>query len=143
MVKKSSGYTIVEVLVTIVVGLLFIITAIRLYIVAAQISQASSAYQKADLLAYNNLRSYAYGRAPLWFECTISGGTAEPMVLISSSDPVDGIPGPVTQTVTATAPYGCGGDGDGSSNGLPIKVESIVQYGIAGKTIAHATYASY
>lgn len=143
-IKKTSdeaGFTIVEVLVTLIVGALFIMTMVQLYAVQTQLAASVVAYNNADLLAYNNLRTFAYGKAPTWFSCTYTGGTPDPKVILTSTSPVSGIPSPVTQTVTATAPYGCGGGS--SSIGYPIKVESTVVYGSGGKKVVHATYSTY
>jgi len=138
---QMSGFTIVEVVVTIVITTLFIITISQLAMAQSQISSTMTAYNKADLLAYNNLRTYAYGKAPSWFDCVYSGGSPNAMTLISTTDPVEGIPGPVSQTVIATAPYGCGGDSSGI--GYPIKVVSTVTYGPSAEVVVHATYSTY
>ncbi len=137
----SKGFTIVEVLVTLVIGTLFIIATTQLYVFQTQLAGSVVASNNADLLASNNLRTYAYGKAPTWFQCVYSGGNPVAMTLVSSTSPVSGIPSPVTQTVTATAPYGCGGS---SSNlGYPIRIQSTVTYGPYGKTAVHATYSTY
>ena len=53
----------------------------------------------------------------------------------------------------ASAPYGCkdasSGSGGKSSLGMPVKVESIVEYGLpssgsgSGRKVTHATYAAF
>ncbi len=139
--SQRSGFTIVEVVVTIVITTLFIITISQLAMAQSQISSTMTAYNKADLLAYNNLRTYAYGKAPSWFDCTYSGGSPDEMTLVSTTNPVEGIPGPVSQTVIATAPYGCGGVSSGI--GYPIKVVSTVMYGPNAEAVVHATYSTY
>jgi len=137
----SSGFTLVEVLVTIIVAAIFILAFSQLHIVQSRVSTISTAYDTADLLAYNNLRTYAYGEAPNWFNCVYSGGNPQPMTLLSSTSPVSGLPSPVTQTVVATAPYGCGGSSSGI--GYPIRVTSTVTYDTDSKVVVHATYSTY
>ncbi len=139
--SDQSGFTLIEVVVTVIVATLFVITISQIYIFQSKLSSSMVAYNNADLLAYNNLRTYAYGKAPTWFECEYASGSPIPMTLLSSSAAVSGIPAPVTQTVTATAPYGCGGSS--TSIGYPIRVVSTVTYGSEGRTIVHATYSTY
>jgi len=146
--KKSGGFTLVEVCVTIVVASLFIIAITQLFLTQNTISTAIKTYTKADSLAYNNLRTFAYGERPTWFVCTKvtpgdANSLAKPMVIFNKTDDVSGITSPVIQTVTATAPYGCGGSAPSYSAGYPIKVESAVTYGTDGKKVVHATYSTY
>jgi len=137
----ARGFTLVEVVVSVIVAALFLATITQLYITQSKLSSKTSAYNAADLLAYNNMRTYANGKSPTWFECNYSGGNPQPMTLISKNDAVDDIPSPVVQTVTASAPYGCGGDSVGI--GYPIRVVSTVTYGPEAKVVVHATYATY
>lgn len=139
--SRNQGFTLVEILITVVIAAVFIITFSQLHIVHSRIGKMMSAYDTADLLAYNNLRTYAYGKAPSWFDCTYSGGNPESKTKLNITTPVEGIPSPVTQTVIATAPYGCGGGSTGS--GYPIRVVSTVTYGPDAKVVVHATYATY
>jgi len=140
MKANAKGFTLVEVLITVVVATLFIVAFSQLHIAQSRISSTMNAYTKADLLAYNNLRIYANGKAPTWFECTYASGSPVPMNLLTSTDAA-GLPTPVSQTVVATAPYGCGGGSSGI--GYPIKVVSTVTYGSDAKVIVHATYSTY
>lgn len=139
--RDQTGFTLVEVLATIVVAAIFIFAITQLYITQTRIASASNYFNTADLLAYNNLRTYAYGKGPTWFQCVYSGGNPQPMTVFNSTAAVSGLPSPVTQTVIATAPYGCGGGSSGI--GYPIKVVSTVIYGPTGRKIVHATYSSY
>ena len=138
---KRSGFTLVEILVTILIATLFIVTIVQLSVVQSKIASNVSAYTTADLLAYDNLRTYAYGKAPTWFECEYSGGNPVAQTMVSKTDAVPGLPPPVVQSVVATAPYGCGGGSLGI--GYPIKVVSTVTYGSDAKVVVHATYATY
>lgn len=138
---NRAGFTLIEVLVAVVVAALFITTFVQMYIVQSRISSDMSSFDTADMLAYGNLRTFAYGKAPTWFTCTYSGGSPLPVTLMNSTDPVAGLQAPVTQTVIATAPYGCGGGV--AAMGYPVKVVSTVTYGSEGRTVTHATYATY
>ncbi len=140
-VSEQSGFTLVEVLVTIIVATLFVVTISQLTTAQSKVTSNVNAYNTADLLAYNNLRTYAYGKAPTWFDCNYTGANPDAMTLIAKTDPVAGLPAPVTQSVIATAPYGCGGGSSGI--GYPIKVVSTVTYGPSAKVVVHATYATY
>ncbi len=135
MRRQAEGFTIVEVIVTIVVSALFIGAIFSLYVYLTSLNKTTSEYNTADQLAYNNLRTFAYGAAPTWFECK-----ADPdRVLDIPTSTVPGIAGNVRQEVVATAVFGCGG---GSNYiGYPILVTSTVEYG--GRKVSHATYASY
>lgn len=138
---QQAGFTVVEVVVTIVIATLFLIAITQLHITQARITQEITSRDKADLVAYNNLRTYAYGKSPSWFECEYSGATPLPKTMVNLNDPVPGLPNPVIQTVVATAPYGCGGSS--TSIGYPIKVVSTVTYGADARKVVHATYSSY
>lgn len=140
-IYEQRGFTIVEVLVTLAAASLFISAIYMLQITQIKLAKSVSSYSNADQLAYNNLRVFANGKSPTWFTCNYVSGSPAAMTLKSSTDAVNGITPPVTQTVTATAPYGCGGGSSGL--GYPIRVISSVTYGPAGKTVVHATYASY
>lgn len=137
----ERGFTVVEVLMAISTAAFFVISIVQIYIFQTRLSSTTAAYNTADLLAYNNLRTFSYGKAPTWFECVYDSGTPQPQTLLSSSAAVNSIPAPVTQTVIATAPYGCGGASSGI--GYPIRVVSTVTYGSNAKAVVHATYSSY
>lgn len=137
----ARGFSLVEVIMAIAVASLFVISVGQIYLTQTRLSKISAAHTSADLLAYNNLRTYSYGKAPMWFKCEYVSGSPLAQTLLSSTAPVSSIPSPVTQTVVATAPYGCGGGNVGM--GYPIRVISTVMYGDDGKVVTHATYSAY
>lgn len=139
--RTSAGFTVIEILVTVVVAALFVITITQLHITQSKVVSIMTSLDSADLLAYNNLRTFAYGKAPSWFQCIYASGSPQPMTLLNITDDVDGIPSPVIQSVVATAPYGCGGSS--TTIGYPIRVVSKVTYGSDARTVVHATYATY
>lgn len=139
--SKQAGFTLIEVLVAVIVAALFISAFSQMYIIQSRLSTEMDTYEQADALAYTNLRTYAFGKAPTWFTCIYTNGVPESMNLIQSNDAVDGLPGPVSQSVIATAPYGCGGSS--GTIGYPIKVISTVTYGPDARKVVHATYTTY
>jgi Tfp pilus assembly protein FimT len=139
--SKGAGFTVVEVLITVIVAALFVLSITQLSVTQTKLTSTMTTYGVANLLSYNNLRTYAYGKSPNWFECVYSSGNPQPMTLLTSTSSVSGLPSPVSQTVVATAPYGCGGDS--SSIGYPIRVVSTVTYGPSAKVVVHATYSTY
>lgn len=138
--KTNDGFTMVEVIVTLIVAAIFIGAIFELYVTQSKMATVVSTFYVADQLAYNNLRTFAFGQPPTWFTCTKSGTTIQPVTLKNDNSAVAGLPGPVLQTVIATAPFGCGGGSTGI--GYPIQVQSIVKYG-NGRVVSHATYSSF
>ena len=152
--KNKNGFTLIEVLVTIVISTLFLIAVFQLMKVVSTLANEASRRTIASNLAYNNLRLYANGQQPLWFACigdeasettppysdgTKSGATGQVLKSTTDSAPIETLPPPITQIVTAIAPYGCGLSGLGQ----PIRVQSQVTYGPSATTVTHATYVSY
>lgn len=134
---RVAGFTLVEVLVTVVFAAIIFVGLFSSLASIFAISEGSSQRTTASNLAYANLRLYADGNYPTWFSCNTSDET-EPVTLLDTSADVAGLPGSVRQIVTATAVYGC----DGSSQGYPIKVESSVELE-NGRKVTHATYTSF
>ena len=137
---RKAGFTLVEVVVTMVVASLLLIAAMQIQYQATNLSIIQLQQSRASNLAYDNMRKYVNDSRPMWFNCPDSKGRpgVGQQVLKDTTGTVDGLPGAVTQRVVATAPYGCGVS---SGLGLPIKVESIVIY--RGGSSTHAAYAAY
>lgn len=136
---KSQGFTIIELMVTIVVGAIFVLSIYQLTIVTISITSGSSQYTIASNLAYANLRHYVDGRSAIyWFSCPSSNETA-PQTLLSQTGAISGLPSPVAQTVTVTAVYGC----SGTNAGTPVNVTSTVTYGPYSQEVSHASYAGF
>ena len=150
---RQSGFTIVELIVTIVVAGLFIGVISQMNGFVVNMATSSHRFELASNLAYNNLRIYANGQRPTWFDCVgdESGESTPPYTdgkshsdaaginILNSSAGVAGLPSPVSQTVNVLAPYGCGT----SASGMPIRVVSTVTYGNPAKKVVHATYVAY
>lgn len=153
--KRSSGFTIVELLIAIIIGTIFIISTSMTIGFLTTSAVTGSRQEIASNLAYNNLRLYANGQKPLWFECIgddasettppYSDGKSKPtatgQVLLNQTSAIalNSLPGPVTQKVIAIAPYGCGD----SASGMPIRIQSEVSYGNPTRKAVHATYVTY
>ena len=149
--KNSDGFTVVEVAVTLVVIGIFSIVILMMQTQVSNISVLEVQHTKASYLAYSNMRKYANDSPPTWFECVAPPpSTRTPgsvYSIMSSIGRVDGLPGMVRQEVYASAPYGC--KSGTASFGMPIKVESVVEYGLpssgagSGRKVTHATYAAF
>lgn len=151
LMKNSDGFTIVEVAVTLVVIGIFSIVILMMQTQASNISVLEVQHTKASYLAYSNMRKYANDSPPTWFECVAPPPSTRPpgsvYSIMSSIGRVDGLPGIVRQEVYVSAPYGC--KSGTASFGMPIKVESVVEYGLpssgagSGRKVTHATYAAF
>lgn len=151
LMKNSDGFTIVEVAVTLVVIGIFSIVILMMQTQVSNISVLEVQYTKASYLAYSNMRKYANDSPPTWFECVAPPPSTRPpgsvYSIMSSTGRVDGLPGMVRQEVYVLAPYGC--KSGTASFGMPIKVESVVEYGLpssgagSGRKVTHATYAAF
>lgn len=131
MRAHQPGYTLIEVVVTILAASIFLIGISQLSLTSLNLSVSVSRRTVADNLSYSNLRKYVNGSgARNWFDCN-AGSTA---TLLNSTSAVDGLPAPVTQLITASAPYGCPGT---------IVVTSKVTYGITNTEYVYAGYESY
>ena len=154
--KLSHGFTIVELMITIIVSGIFSIGVFQLIASSNSLATEASRRTLASNLAYNNMRKYANNNKPLWFNCIgddasettppFSDGKTKPsatgQVLMNTTSATSGnlLPPPIKQHVIAVAPYGCGSSGPGQ----PIRVQSQVTYGSGSsqRTITHATYVS-
>jgi prepilin-type N-terminal cleavage/methylation domain-containing protein len=135
--SHTQGFSLIEIIVSVVIaGIVFIGLFTSLTNIFS-ISQGSLQRTTASTVAYDNLRYFASGVSPLWFTCDTSDQTAT-QTLLDTTGPVDNLPGDVTQTVTASAVYGC----DGAAKGFPIRVESVVTVN-NGIEVHHATYTSF
>ena len=148
LMKNSDGFTIVEVAVTLVVIGIFSIVILMMQTQVSNISVLEVQHTKASYLAYSNMRKYANDSPPVWFKCVDPPRPPGSRYLVTSSTGrVDGLPGMVRQEVYASAPYGC--LSGTASFGMPIKVESVVEYGLpssgtgSGRKVVHATYAAF
>ena len=146
--KNSDGFTIVEVAVTLVIIGIFSMVILMMQTQVSNISVLEVQHTKASYLAYGNMRKYANDSPSVWFKCVDPPrAPGSRYTVMTSTGRVDGLPGMVRQEVYASAPYGC--LSGTTSFGMPIKVESIVEYGLpssgagSGRKVTHATYAAF
>lgn len=157
MTHDQGGFTLVELIITILVAGIFAISIFQLSAGVNNFAAVASREITASNLAYNNLRKYANGQKPLWFDCigddasestapfsdgkTHPDATGQVLYQNTATTVVNKMPPPVVETVVAIAPYGCGSSGPG----MPIRIQSQVEYGTAAqkRTVTHATYVSY
>ena len=150
-IQGSAGFTLVEMLVTVVLAGVFLAFFIQMF--RATSAQQSSLIRQsaANDIAKSNLAKFptaaSLTNAPTSYLCdsnatgntnnlTINPSAAGTSVLATSQQEADpGNIGNVVQTVRAYSPRGCGAS-------LPIKVVSSVEYGFAGQrdTVEYATY---
>ncbi|MDO8335250.1 MAG: type II secretion system protein [Candidatus Saccharibacteria bacterium] len=141
MSKKQSGFTVVELLTTIIVAALFVAVFYQMFVILVTVNANARNVAQASSLAYSNMRRYP-SAASTGLSCTTT--TAQPggiSYLLGSSNPTS-TPngdyqdlGSVTEVVTASYPYGCSAIYD------VIKLVSVVTYG-NGKKISYATYVN-
>ena len=145
-ISIQNGFTTIEVIVVILVSASFIASISQMISYVSNTAQDAHREEVARNLAYNNMRIYANGQQPLWFTCSAAtngavtpDGTGQVLINTTSASPVNGLPGPVRQKVTAFAPYGCGGE----NAGMPVRILSEVSYDNPAKEEVHATYVGY
>lgn len=148
---SQAGFTTVELLVTILVTASFIASISQMIGFVGSVALDAHRREIASNLAYNNLRLYANGQKPGWFDCIgdTTGETAPytdgkkypnstGKAILTITTAVADLPSPVTQKVTVLAPYGCGA----SASAMPIRITSTVTYGSPAKEVVHATYVT-
>lgn len=149
---KQTGFTIPELLVTLVVAALFITLFLEMF-TSLSYSNASTEHQSlADNTTYSLLKQYAsIGNSPNdWFTCDTSTQSSNDLVVNSNAPGTvlqsgsltrkdTGLPEPITYTVTALAIYGCAG----ANTGKPIRVQATLSYGTDNTTITYAILAGY
>ncbi len=135
--SSAAGFSTIELLVTLFVAAAFVGAFYQLFVTTTQDSIDAKRYATASTLAYSNLNQFK--NKPSGMSSCSSGYTYEPSEFnppITGS--VSGLPGSVTQAVTASYPFPCGDNDD------VIKIESSVTYGPTGQrtTVTHTTYVN-
>lgn len=136
-IKQSAGFTIVELLVTVIVAAMFAVMFYQLFVTLIQINSGARQATQVSDLAYSNMRRYPTV-ASTNLACVNS--TTITNLIPASGSPVSATNsnypelGSVTEQLTAQFPYGC------SANYNLIKLVSTVKYKGNTLTISHATY---
>lgn len=150
--QSQQGFTIVEMIVTIVVAALFFTLFFQVYVVLESQRLVVARQAKASDVAYSNLRKFTTRPAGLTCDGSMDliansnapgkllgdqtnttnsstyGFLAEPTTVTQSLGPSS------TQTVYAFAPSGCA-----NFTTDPIKITSTVTYGNNGDSVSHAS----
>ena len=122
---KESGFTAVELLITLFVAAAFLIASYQLFNLVIKDGGAIRAQSRAANVAYDYMRRYAASTPTV--PCTAS------TPLNTSPITVEGLSN-VTITVTVTCPLAI-------TNSLS-KVESVITYNAPPQTVRYATFVS-
>jgi Tfp pilus assembly protein PilX len=139
--KSQDGFSAVELLITLIVGALFVISFYQIYILTTQGNAVARRDAIASEIAYSNLRRYTEkpsitcDTTPTSTTNLVTNPNAAGQVLSTVTSTSSLLPGTITETVLAFAPRGCDLE-------FPIKVESTVTYGDPLKKVVHATYVN-
>lgn len=152
--SSSDGFTVVELLITLIVATMFLVTFYGMFISINAFNVTAKQRSLADNTAYSLLRQYASPdiSPTTWFTCSTQTGSnndndrvvnnnAAGTTIASGSMTTTetGLPGPISYTVNALAIYGCAG----ADTGKPIRVRVELTYGPKSEKITHAILAGY
>jgi prepilin-type N-terminal cleavage/methylation domain-containing protein len=151
--QTDSGFTIVEVVVTLAVMSVFLTLLFQTYITNLSQQKAIIIRSAADDIAVTNLKKITTRNASFFtsnpITCDASDdllttptATGTPITLSSTTDPAaesltgtDLPPSTTTQTITVLYPQGCNPSGT-----VPIEILSTVNYNSGTEKVQHATY---
>ena len=125
MRRSERGFSAIELLITLFVGVAFVATGYQLYSVIIQNSGDARFRSKASNIAYDMLRKYS---AQATNPCTSVAPSPAPTVPTSS-----GLSN-ATATVTISCPFG------GTSGTSKVKV--VLTYGTPQQEVVHAMYVT-
>lgn len=124
---KQSGFSAVELLITLFIAVAFIATGYQLYSIIINDGGDVRARARASNIAYDNLRRYTPQATD---PCSVFTPTPAPSIPANSGLSNASI------TVTVTCPYG-------STTGMNLtKVQVRVQYGSPQKEVVHAIFVN-
>ncbi len=132
MNTQQSGFTVVELLVTIIVAALFVSVFYNMFLILVGVNSNARNVSQASDLAYSNMRRYPTAASTA---LTCSGSSTS---LLNTTGTDSDYPelGTITETVTASYPYGCAAVYD------VIKLVSVVTYGTNSTKVSYATYVN-
>ena len=125
--SHESGFSAVELLVTLFIAAAFLIAGHQLYTAIIRDSGAARQKARASVVAYDWLRRYS---ASVPANCS-AGGTSLP-----NNQPVTPAPENL-KNVTVTVTYECAQPGMSEL----VRVRAVVKYGTEGGEVTHAIYA--
>lgn len=143
MSKKTSsypedGFSAVELLITLTIGALFVISFYQMYLVIVQVNSTARQHSVASDIAYSNLRKYTTRPA---FTCnsttdlTVNANAPGQVLSTVTTQSPGRLAGPLVETVRIYAPRGC-------DAAFPVKIESTAEYGNPAKRVVHSTYVN-
>ena len=142
MNKKQSGFTIVELLVTVITAAMFVAMFYQLYVVLVGINATARNTAQASDLAYSNLRLYPTV-VSTGLTCNAGTNVSTTVNLIPTSGSPTAVTnsnypelGAVTEQLTAQFPYGC------AAVYNVVKLVSTVTYGSTSYKVSYATYVN-
>jgi prepilin-type N-terminal cleavage/methylation domain-containing protein len=121
----QSGFSAVELLITLFIAAAFVATGYQLYSIIIQNGETAQQQAKASNIAYTNLRQYS---TQVTGPCTTVTPTPTPSIPTGSNLPSPAI------TVVITCPYG-------TSSGVS-KVTVTVTYGSPQQEVVHALFVT-
>lgn len=121
--KKENGFTAIELLITLVIGMMLLFSAYQLYSVVLQSSKDTSRRANASSLAYELLRDNSY---LVTNPCT---SVSIPNITIPTT-------ANLPSTATASVQLSCA---IGNPTPNLTQISATVTYG-TGKSVVHATY---
>lgn len=151
---SEQGFTIVELLVTMIVVALFISIFFNMFSYVSNLSMTQRYRALADNTAYSLLKQYAAPNLSphTWFTCDTDTGSSNDNDLVVNSAAhgttiqsgsltrsETGLPEPVSYTVNALAIYGC----TGTNAEKPIRLEITLSYGSTSRTVTHSLLVGY
>ncbi len=122
--RKQSGFTAVELLITLFVAAAFLVTGYQLYALIIKDSGNARAQARAANVAYDYIRQYSPSAGN---PCVASTPVSNAPITVSGLQHV-------TVTVTYTCPY--------SSTPTITKVDAIVYYNSPQQSVEYATYVN-
>lgn len=148
--QSNAGFTVVEMLVTVVLAGIFIAFFVQMFRATSAQQSALIRQATANDIARSNLSKFPTVASIAGYTCdtnsstsantnnlTINPNAAGTAILSDSQKETDpGTIGTLVQTVRALSPRGCSG------SYLPVKIVSTVEYGFTGQrdTVEYATY---
>lgn len=134
---SQAGFSAVEALITLFIAAMFVTIFSQLRILIVQTNASVTEAASASSLAYSALRQIT--AKPAGFVCNsnsdLSTNASAPGWQVSTATLTGtSLPKPVTSTVLAFAPRGCGAN-------QPILINATIQYGANPvRRVSHATY---
>lgn len=124
---NQTGFTAVELLITLFVAAAFLATAYQLYSVIIQDGSDARFQAKASNIAYDNLREYSPKATK---PCTTINNPTP-----TATIPANSLPSPSTIAVSITCPSGVGSTS-------VSRVQVTITYGSPTQEVAHAIFVS-